>query len=109
MRARATDGKFLGKEDRSDLTGLELAAAAEEPLSKGIERELRVVRVGPNPRMVLCEYWELESRRTCVINVRDNRKWMRGMKFVMEEPAGDLEVLKPWIYQGKAPRRRGRW
>lgn len=74
-----------------------------------IERELKVVRVGPNPRLVLCEYWELESRRTCLVNVGKNRKWVRGMKFVMEEPVGELEYVKPWEYVGKQPRRRGRW
>ena len=74
-----------------------------------IERELRVVRIGPNPRMVLCEYWELAERRTCVVNVRDNRKWTKGMVFKMGEPSGDVEVLKPWEYKGRAPRRKGRW
>ena len=75
----------------------------------GIERELRVIRVGPNPRMVVCEYWELASRRVCVVNVGKNGKWWRGAKFVMEEPRGELEYLKPWKYKGIGPRRRGRW
>ena len=75
----------------------------------GIERELRVIRVGPNPRMVVCEYWELASRRTCVVNVKDNRRWWKGLRFRMEEPRGELEYLKPWMYKGIGPRRRGRW
>ena len=75
----------------------------------GIERELRVVRVGPNPRMVVCEYWELASRRTCIVNVKRNLKWIRGMRFRMEEPVVEQEYIKPWIYKGKQPRLRGRW
>jgi len=75
----------------------------------GIERELRVVRVGPNPRMVVCEYWELAERRVCIVNVKRNVKWMRGMKFKMEEPRVEEEYIKPWIYKGKQPRLRGRW
>ena len=81
----------------------------ERPESKGIERELRVIGVGPNPRMVRCEYWELESRRTCVVNVRNNRKWLKGMRLVMEEPSGEEAFLNPWEYEGKQPRRKGRW
>ena len=74
-----------------------------------IERELKVVRIGPNPRTITCEYLELESRRTCVVNVGNNRKWAKGMVFAMEEPSGDLEVQKAWEYKGRAPRRKGRW
>lgn len=81
----------------------------KEPVRQPIERELKVVRVGPNPRMVVCEYWELESRRTCLVRVGNNRKWFRGMVFRMEEPAGELEFQKAWEYSGKQPRRRGRW
>lgn len=86
---------------------IEVIASAS--LRAPIERELRVIRIGPNPRMVVCEYWELESRRTCVVKVGNNRKWCKGMKFVMAEPAGELEFSKPWEYVGKQPRRRGRW
>ena len=75
----------------------------------GIERELRVIRVGPNPRMVVCEYWELRERRVCVVNVRDNRRWWKGVRFKMEEPREELAYRKPWVYEGVGPRRRGRW
>jgi len=76
---------------------------------KGIERRLRVIRVGPNPRMVVCEYWELASRRVCVVNVRVNRKWKKGMELVMEEPREELAYRTPWLYVGKQPRRIGKW
>ena len=74
-----------------------------------IERELRVVRIGPNPRMVLCEYWELAERKVVVINVKDNRKWLKGMVFKMREPVSEEEYRGVWRYLGKAPRRKGRW
>jgi len=77
--------------------------------ARGIERELKVVRAGPNPRMLVCEYYELASRRTCLVKVRDNRKFMRGMTFRMREPREELEYKKPWEYRGVMPRRRGRW
>ena len=83
-------------------------AVIVEPIG-GIERELKVIRVGPNPRLVSCEYWELESRRTCVVNVKDNRKYMRGMVLRLQEPDTELGLARPWVYVGKAPRRKGRW
>jgi len=79
------------------------------PVKSGIERELRVISVGPNPRMVRCEYWELESRRVCVVNVRNNRKWLKGMRFKMVEPKDETAFLNPWVYVGVQPRRKGRW
>lgn len=75
----------------------------------GIERELTVIRRCVNPKLVLCEYWELASRRTCLVNVRVNKKFVKGMKFKMLEPVGELEFLRPWVYEGKGPRRKGRW
>jgi hypothetical protein len=76
---------------------------------EGIERELRVVRILPNPRMVKCEYWELAQKRVCVVDVGRNRKYLKGMMFKMREPIGEEEYARPWKYEGKAPRRKGRW
>ena len=75
----------------------------------GIERELKVIRVGPNPRLVVCEYMELAERRVCLVNVKRNLKWIKGMRFRMEEPVNEEEYIKPWVYKGKGPRLRGRW
>lgn len=125
MSTRRTDGRFgkRGSGEAGKLTcpepgasegvggEYELLGKVVEPvlLTGGIERELKVVRVCANPKLLLCEYMELESRRTCVVNVRNNRKFVKGMKFKMREPVGELEYLQPWIYQGVQPRRRGRW
>ena len=87
-----------------------LEAAAEATSSRrGIERELKVIRVGPNPRMVICEYWELAERRKCVVNVGLAKKFVKGMRFKMFEPVSELEYQRPWVYRGPAPRRRGWW
>jgi hypothetical protein len=82
---------------------------SEQPKSEGIERELTIIRVGPNPRTVTCEYWELSSRRTCVVNVGRNNRYLPKMKFKMCEPVSEDQFERPWVYRGKAPRRKGRW
>jgi hypothetical protein len=86
-----------------------VAPAHPEPGRLPIMRDLRIVRVGPNPRTVTCEYWELAQRQTCTVFVKRNDKYVRGMRFKMAEPVGELEFTRPWVYSGPAPRRRGRW
>lgn len=102
MKTRGVDGKWQ-RESGEEQVGL-------SPCPRmGIERELKVIRVGPNPRMVVCEYWEVLERRTCAVVVGDNRKWFRGMVFRMAEPVSEEEYKRPWVYRGRAPRRKGRW
>jgi hypothetical protein len=74
-----------------------------------VVRDLRIVRVGPNPRTVTCEYQELAQRRTCTVFVRRNDKFVRGMRLQMAEPVSDAEFGRPWVYTGPPPRRRGKW
>src|SRR5215468_4105929 len=108
MKSRALDGKFQKGVEMLTLPVGELSTP-ELAKRKGIERELRVIRVGPNPRMIVCEYYELASRRVCTVNVKVNRKWRKGMVFVMEEPVLEEEYVSTWIYNGAGPRRPGRW
>jgi hypothetical protein len=77
--------------------------------SEGIERELEVMRVGPNPLIIVCRYWELASERLCKVWVKSNAKFIKGMKFKMREPNSEEEYLEPWVYDGKLPRMKGRW
>jgi hypothetical protein len=117
-------GKALVKRMRAAIKeAAELEVAAEGPaegiplapqpsLEAGrqpITRQLRIVRVGPNPRMVSCEYFELAQRRTCTVLVKRNDKYIRGMRLSVAEPVDELEFSRPWVYRGPAPRRRGRW
>ena len=101
-------GARKSQERVGGLEGIKFRWPGEEE-EAGIERELKVVRVGPNPRMVVCEYWELAERRVCVVKVGDNRKWLKGMRFVMREPVSEDGYVRPWEYKGKAPKRKGRW
>jgi hypothetical protein len=76
---------------------------------RGIERELEVLRVGPNPRILTCRYKELASERVCKVGVKSVANFVRGMKFRMVEPVNELEYAGVWRYEGKLPRARGRW
>jgi hypothetical protein len=81
------------------------APAPKEP----VVRELRIVRVGPNPRLVVCEYFELAQRRLCTVLVKRTDKFVRGMRLKMAEPLDEMAYRRPWVYQGPPPRHRGRW
>jgi hypothetical protein len=80
-----------------------------ESRKAGIERELEVVRVGPNPRILTCKYKELASERVCKVGVKSAANFVRGMRFKMVEPVEALEFASVWRYEGKLPRYRGRW
>jgi hypothetical protein len=80
-----------------------------EPRRVGIERELEVIRVGPNPRILTCRYRELASERTCKVGVRTVANFVRGMRFKMVEPIDELEYAGVWRYAGALPRLKGRW
>ena len=80
-----------------------------EVKAKGIERELEVIRVGPNPRILTCRYRELASERICKVGVKNVANFVRGMRFKMTEPVAEIEYAGVWRYEGKLPRLRGRW
>jgi hypothetical protein len=106
--ARGTDmGGAIRLEESAGLL-LEVAEGGG-PVKKGIERELEVIRVGPNPRILTCRYRELASERVCKVWVKDVRNFVRGMKLRMEEPIDELEYAGVWRYEGPLPRRKGRW
>jgi hypothetical protein len=67
------------------------------------------MRVGPNPRIIVCRYWELASERICKVAVKSNAKFVKGMKFRMREPIRDEDYREPWVYEGAIPRIKGRW
>jgi hypothetical protein len=78
-------------------------------VKRGIERELEVIRVGPNPRILTCRYKELASERVCKVGVKSVANFVRGMKFRMVEPVAEIEYAGVWRYEGKLPRLKGRW
>lgn len=72
------------------------------------KRELEVTRVGPNPRILTCRYFLKGVEYSCLVKVKEVKKFRRGMKFEMEEPV-DGGVEGPWEYEGKLPRLLGMW
>jgi hypothetical protein len=62
-----------------------LAAEAErerksrEPIAEsGSEIELEIVRIPPNPRMVICGYLAVSGERRCIVRVGRNANFRRG-------------------------------
>jgi hypothetical protein len=92
-----------------------LAAEAErerksrEPVAEGgNEAELEILRIPPNPRMVICAYRAVSGERQCVVRVGRNANFRPGMKLVVKRPADRMET-EPWVYDGLLPRRPGHW
>jgi hypothetical protein len=71
--------------------------------------EVEVLRIPPNPRLVICRYWVLGEERRCMVRVGRNSKFLPRMKFWLAEPSDPLTRRRPWTYAGPLPRRRGRW
>jgi hypothetical protein len=107
-KERAAKKEVVANNDEAASEEAKGASGAEEARA-GIERELEVIRVGPNPRILTCRYKELASERTCKVGVKSVANFVRGMRFVMAEPVNELEYAGVWRYEGKLPRLKGRW
>jgi len=83
----------------------ESSAAGSAPLV-----ELEVVRIPPNPRLVICRYWVFGEERRCMVRVGRNAKFVSRMKFWLAEPSDPLARSRPWPFApNRLPKRRGRW
>jgi hypothetical protein len=71
--------------------------------------EVEVLRIPPNPRLVICRYWVLGEERRCTVWVGRNLKFVPRMKFWLAEPSDLVARARPWAYAGPLPRRKGRW
>ena len=71
--------------------------------------EVEVLRIPPNPRLVICRYWVFGEERRCMVCVGRNSNFVPRMKFWLPEPGESSARCKPWPYAGSLPRRRGRW
>jgi hypothetical protein len=103
-------------EEEEEEEGMSKVAKAEGGAKKeevksglGIERELEVIRVGPNPRVLTCRYRELASERYCLVVVKSIKNFVKGMKIVMREPLNEEEYRSGWKYEGALPKFKGRW
>jgi hypothetical protein len=70
--------------------------------------ELEILRIPPNPRLVICRYWIFGEERRALIRVHRNKNFKPGMKLLVKRPANGTEA-EPWGYDGLLPRRPGRW
>ena len=70
--------------------------------------EMKVLRTCPNPRLVMCTYFEEREERRALIRVHRNKNFRPGMKLLVKRPANGTEA-EPWAYDGLLPRRSGRW
>jgi hypothetical protein len=113
--ARAEAEERKRREEELAAKAAALAAEAErerksrEPVAEsGTEIELEILRIPPNPRMVMCRYQAVSGERACIVRVGRNTNFRRGMKLVVKRPAngGDAEA---WAYDGMLPRRPGQW
>jgi hypothetical protein len=85
---------------------LERTSVGESP---GAEIEAEVLRIPPNPRLVICRYWAGGEERRCMVRVGRNSNFVPRMKFWLPEPSDPVARVRPWPYVGPLPRRRGRW
>src|SRR5258705_12940272 len=60
----------------------EISASANAPVV-----EVEVMRIPPNPRMILCRYWAGNEERRCTVRVGRNADFVRGMKLRVQEPS----------------------
>ena len=109
--AEAEERKRRDEELAAKAAALAVEAERErqsrEPVAEsGNEIELEIVRIPPNPRMVICGYRAVSGERRCIVRVGRNANFRRGMKLVVKRPANGNEA-EPWAYDGLLPRRPG--
>jgi hypothetical protein len=120
QRAAAADAQKEAEERKrrsEELAEKAAAIAAEaererksrEPIPEtGNEMELEILRIPPNPRMVICTYHAVSGERRCMVRVGRNANLKPGMKLLVKRPAVGAEA-EPWAYDGAIPRRFGHW
>src|SRR5260221_12440500 len=111
--AEAEDSKRRDEEPAGKAAALAAEAEGErtarEPVAEsGNEIELEILRIPPNPRMVVCAYWAVSGESRCMVRVGRNANFKPGMKLLVKRPANGMEA-EPWTYDGLLPRRPGRW
>jgi hypothetical protein len=103
-RARDSDPHEIETvESREVQREKEISASANAPVV-----EVEVIRIPPNPRLLLCRYWIFGEERRVLIRVGRHSNFRPGMKLVVKRPANGAEA-EPWGYDGTMPRRSGRW
>lgn len=93
------DAANAGSVDDADAE-TEALAATEQAIPELLE--LVVLRICPNPSLVICQHGETEVR----VRVRTNLNFVPGMRLPARQPrnAGDA-----WFHEGRLPRFKGRY
>jgi hypothetical protein len=112
-RAEAEERKRRDEELAAKAAALAAEAERERRLREPIpqssnEIELEILRIPPNPRLLVCRYWIFGEERRALIRVHRNKNFKAGMKLVVKRPADRMET-EPWVYDGLLPRRPGHW
>jgi hypothetical protein len=121
LRAAKAEAEVEAKRQREiEESAAQAAAAAAENAEReqkalvdaangGTLRELQVVRLVANPRLILCAYWQDGKECRCLVNVGRNGNFVPRMTLRLTEPADSAARSRPWPYAGPLPRRKGRW
>jgi hypothetical protein len=67
---------------------------------------LKVIRLPPNPRLLICAYQENGREHKVMVFVGRNGNFRPNMEISVRRPASESE---PWRYAGRLPRFKGRW
>lgn len=90
------------KADRKPEPEPEEPKAPAGPPTRG---KAKVVRIYPNPRLMLVTIEGDEKNKPVTCKVRENLNFMPGMVLdVVKDPRAEM-----WQHVGRLPRRRGRW
>jgi hypothetical protein len=85
------------------------AVAQKESRENGLV-EVEVVKLCPNPRLLIARYVEQGVERLIKVRVGRKRDYFRPrMRLMLERPPDWEKRLLPWDYTGKKPRLPGRW
>jgi hypothetical protein len=106
--------KRIRERKRTSESGARSEAEAFAPGESGgsregteVEVEVEVVRLPPNPRLVICRCAVEGSQ--CEVWVGRNTNFVPRMRFKVPKPALETSSGALWKYDGPLPRRKGRW
>jgi hypothetical protein len=120
LPAKIKVGRERAKDSDPEKVGLSQDGGTAPPFKTQEEMEilggrsaslvaLEVLRVPPNPRLIICRYQILGEERRCMVWVGRNSNFVPGMKFWLLEPSDPTARARPWPYADPLPRRRGHW
>jgi hypothetical protein len=86
--------------------GSEEPVLEREEAVESAEVKVKILRICANPRLVLCAYEDDGLERRVLVRVGRNENFVPRMELQAVRGATETE---PWVFEGKLPRRKGRW